>query len=266
MRTIRLNSEGEDVKTLQELLNEWGYEVSVTGKFDEATKAAVFKFQAANKLTVDGIVGKNSWRILQDNRQKEMSGIRLKESDFERAAKALNVEVAAVKAVQEVETGGRGGFFAIGKPAILFEGHIFWRQLEKAGKNPEDFEEGNENILYPSWTKSHYAGGIREYDRLNKAIAIDAEAAKKSASWGLFQIMGFNHEICGCSNVEEFVDAMTQSEGRQLDLFVKFIQSNGWDKYMRNLDWKGFARRYNGPGYAKNKYDVLLNKAYLKHK
>ncbi|MFA7308428.1 MAG: N-acetylmuramidase domain-containing protein [Hyphomicrobium sp.] len=31
---------------------------------------------------------------------------------------------------------------------------------------------------------------------------------------------------------------------------------------MRNRQWAAFARRYNGPGYRKNRYDTLLANAY----
>ncbi len=31
---------------------------------------------------------------------------------------------------------------------------------------------------------------------------------------------------------------------------------------LRNKDWKIFAEKYNGPEYAKNKYDQRLRKAY----
>ena len=38
----------------------------------------------------------------------------------------------------------------------------------------------------------------------------------------------------------------------------------GW--LLRNLDWKEFARHYNGSGYAQNQYDKRLEKAYAKYK
>ena len=38
----------------------------------------------------------------------------LTENDFQRVADLLGVEVAVVKAIQAVETGGRGGFVAPG--------------------------------------------------------------------------------------------------------------------------------------------------------
>jgi len=169
MQTIKLRSMGSDVVLLQQLLNKWGYKVDETGLFDEQTDIMVRDFQRKNKLAVDGIVGKGTWSKLQDENARQTATLRLTEEDFKRCADILGVEVAAVKAVQEVETGGRGGFFAPGRPAILFEGHIFWSQLKKYGLNPEDYVKGNEDILYPKWTKSHYKGGMGEYDRLKKA-------------------------------------------------------------------------------------------------
>ena len=266
MQTLRMNSKGGDVYTLQQLLQEWGYDIPVTGNFAQMTDAAVRDFQSRNRLTADGIVGKRTWEMLMDKDARLLEPLRLKEEDFVRAADTLQVEVATVKAVQEVETGGRGGFFASGKPAILFEGHIFWSQLKKKGKNPEDYLEGNEDILYPKWTKEHYSGGMKEYDRLEKAMRIDEEAAISSASWGLFQIMGFNHKICGCDTVQEFAKRMNENEGSQLDLFTGFVQGNKLDTYLREKDWAGFAKRYNGPAYAENRYDEKLKTAYEKHK
>ena len=69
---------------------------------------------------------------------------------------------------------------APGRPIILFEGHIFWRELKKRGLDPERYVVGNENILYPSWRREHYYGGIREYERLEKAREIHKEAADAS--------------------------------------------------------------------------------------
>lgn len=266
MNLLRLKDVENDVITLQQLLCQWGYTVDVTSIFDEQTDMAVRRFQKDQRLSSDGIVGNKTWNVLQDKSSMEKFSLRLTEVDFIRAAHILGTDAAAIHAVQEVETGGRGGFFAAGRPAILFEGHIFWSQLKKNGLNPEDYVDGNEDILYPKWTKEHYKGGMDEYKRLSKAMKIHNKSAVCSASWGLFQIMGFNYAACGCTNAREFVEKMCSSEGAQLDLFVSFLKSNGWDKYLRSLDWAEFARHYNGPSYAQNKYDEKLQKAYLKYK
>lgn len=240
---------------LQRLLRQWGYAIEETGFFDTTTDTIVKLFQTRNGLTPDGIVGPMSWAKLQDDTARKNSIPKLTEADFVRAAKTLGVSVAAIKAVKEVETGGMGGFLAIDRASILFEGHIFWSQLKKNGVDPAKHVKGNEDILYQKWSKAHYKGGINEYKRLSRAMAINEKAALCSASWGLFQIMGFNYTICGCESVNQFVGKMMESEGAQLDLFVAFIKGNGWHKYLKSLDWASFAKNYNGLQCAENKYD-----------
>lgn len=197
--------------------------------------------------------------------EKSNSG-RLTDEDFTQVAGLLGCEPAALKAVQQVETGGRGGFFSPGRPAILFEGHIFWTQLKKRGSNPEDYVKGNENILYPKWEKGHYKGGIGEYDRLEQARKINREAADASASWGMFQIMGFNYAACGEESIESFVRSMCESEFKQLLLTANFIKKNSQMlQALQARDWAVFAKCYNGPAYAQNRYDVKLEAAYQKY-
>ena len=59
METLKLGSKGDAVKKLQQLLNH-----TVDGNFGPKTDKAVRDFQAKNKLTVDGIVGNNTWKAL----------------------------------------------------------------------------------------------------------------------------------------------------------------------------------------------------------
>ena len=192
---------------------------------------------------------------------------RVKESTYKTCAEMIGCEVEAFKAVKNVETGGRGGFVGEGKPAILFEGHIFWQQLKKRGIDPKEKVVGNEDILYRKWTKKYYLGGIDEYNRLNKAKKIDEEAALASASWGIFQVMGFNFEDGGYSSVREFVDAMCKSEDEQVIAAARFIcKNNGMKKALINKDWATFASLYNGPKYYENKYDEKLECEYIKLK
>ena len=57
MDTIRINSKGVAVETLQKMLPELGFPVTVTGTFDETTRQAVIGFQRKYGLDADGIVG-----------------------------------------------------------------------------------------------------------------------------------------------------------------------------------------------------------------
>lgn len=264
MDTIRINnSNASTVETLQRALVGHGFDVPVTGAFDGATREAVINFQRKYGLAVDGIVGYRSWEALFfANRGDDKE---LTEEDFQLAAQLLDVEPAALKAVKEVESGRYGGFLPSGRPVILFEGHIFWKQLKQNGKNPETYARGNEDILYPKWTKAHYKSGEAEYDRLEKARLIDRDAADASASWGMFQIMGFNHKACGENTVAGFVEMMCKSELHQLLLSARFIKNSGMLFALQQKNWADFAKRYNGPAYAQNKYDQKLAAAYNKY-
>lgn len=62
--TIRYGSSGNDVKKLQEKLNSAGYKLDVDGQFGSKTQAAVKDYQQKNGLSVDGIVGTNTWGSL----------------------------------------------------------------------------------------------------------------------------------------------------------------------------------------------------------
>lgn len=59
--TVRYGSSGSDVKKLQQELNKNGYKLDVDGKFGSKTQAAVRDYQSKNGLSVDGIVGSNTW-------------------------------------------------------------------------------------------------------------------------------------------------------------------------------------------------------------
>ncbi len=140
MQTLKLRAKGDSVRLLQELLNKAGYELIVDGDFGKKTENAVKDFQKKNNLIIDGIVGTKTWMKLNavaPKALKESTKKFLAEKDLIDLAKELKVEVAAVKAVYEVESSGRG-FLTSGKPKILFEGHIFWKRLKKHGLNPSE--------------------------------------------------------------------------------------------------------------------------------
>ena len=172
------------------------------------------------------------------------------------AAKKLDCEAAAVRAVIDVES--RGGFLPDGRPKILFERHYFSRLTK--GK----FDGSHPDISNPQWG-GYGAGGAHQYDRLNAAIALNRDAALRSASWGLFQIMGDHCTALGFADAEAFVAAMVSGEAAQLDAFVTFVKKNNLDDKLMRQDWAGFARGYNGPAFRTNRYDEKLAAAYAFH-
>ncbi len=187
------------------------------------------------------------------------------EENVREAAKSLRCDTAAIKAVAEVESSG-DGFLQDGRLRILFEGHQFYRYTKGA------FASSHPTLCFPKWTKEFYTKaptaelrGAGELARLNQAIALDRTAALMSASYGRFQIMGFNFPLCGFKSVEEFYQAMQKDEGEQLKAFCNYVKASGLDDELRERRWADFARRYNGPEYKKNRYDEKLAIAYAKH-
>lgn len=64
---LRKGSQGNAVKCLQMSINNWGGATLKTdGDFGAATEIAVKRFQTAHKLVVDGWVGKQTWRALEN--------------------------------------------------------------------------------------------------------------------------------------------------------------------------------------------------------
>lgn len=178
----------------------------------------------------------------------------LTEQDYINAAKELNCEVAAIKAVAEVES-LNGGFQTDGKPKILFERHKF-----------HAFTGGKYSAENPDISNSRPGGYTsNEYARLEKASKLNRTEALKSASWGKFQIMGFNFALAGFSTLQDFINAMYKSEGDQLKAFVKFIKANKLDDELREKRWSDFARIYNGSNFHVNKYDTKMETAYKKY-
>ena len=277
----RGSAERDGVARLQALLVKLALLDKASGVFDDATHRAVLEFQRKNDLVADGVFGEKSWIMLLSQTgeaQQAMAGRFIGEADFVRAAGLLSqalgggkeVELASVKAVYKVESNGRG--FVGDSPKILFEGHVFWGRLKDLGLRPETLVRGNEDILYPKWTKEHYVGGGAEHGRLARAEALHHEAALESASWGLFQIMGYHWKSLGYESVDQFVQLMGEHESKQLEAFCRFINHKK-DRNGRTLtamladrDWGAFAYAYNGAGYRANAYDDKLRDQYQRFK
>jgi hypothetical protein len=112
---------------------------------------------------------------------------------------------------------------------IRFEPHIFSR---KAGQEV-------------SWSRG---GQPEEWRNLTQAYEVDADAALLSTSYGLPQLMGFNWPVTRHPGVRAMVLAFQDSCEEQVAGFFGFVEQNGLSRYILHADWRGFTRRYNGPG------------------
>lgn len=178
----------------------------------------------------------------------------LSNAGFQSSISSLGVDAATVWALLSVETLGRG-FLPDRRPQILFERHVFH------GLTGGQFDQTDPDISNPQ-PGDYGPSGAAQYPRLARAVALDRDAALKSTSWGMGQVMGENYRIAGFADIGSMVQAMAASEDSQLAAVVGFITSNGLQKALQNQNWAGYAHGYNGAGYAKNSYDTRLAQSY----
>lgn len=170
-------------------------------------------------------------------------------------ASSLGVFAPEIWTVLAVETSGCG-YLPDRRPQILYERHIFHRLTQG------QYDDGDISDPSPG---GYGPRGAHQYDRLAAAITEDRAAALQSASWGIGQIMGMNYALAGCQNVDDMVAAMSQSEDLQLVAMGSFLVGTKLQASLQAHDWTTFARGYNGPNYAINRYDVRLNGEFQKY-
>ena len=175
------------------------------------------------------------------------------------AAERLGVSVKHINMLLKVESGG-SSFDRNGRPIILFEPHIFHRRT-KGKWSPADFS-------YSKWGARPYPKSFDgRWSQLEAAALRDPVAALESASWGLFQVMGFHWQALGYESAYAFADAMASGEPAHLGAMVRFIEANGLKRALQACrandpdSCRAFARGYNGPGFEKNRYHIKLAEA-----
>ena len=183
-------------------------------------------------------------------------------------AKDNGIETAALLAIVEVESAGRALEDAGKTPRLLFERHIFHRELRK--RAPEKLARAVEvGLAIPKWNRAvQYKDQGTSRGRLAvlaRARAIDSECANRSCSWGVGQTMGFLAEEMGFGSATEMVNSITGGGiPAQVAAMVREISNKKLKDELNSHNWAGFARVYNGPGYAANQYDTKMAAAHSK--
>lgn len=261
MVNVRRGDTGAAVRDLQKRLTAAGFETDRDGWYGEQTETAVRAFQARVGLVTDGIAGPKTLAAMAHGGSRRDK--HLTQAAIAAVAQQLDVPVASVMAVNEVESCGEG-FLADGRPTILYERHQMYRLLEESGRDVAALAGTYPELINPK--RGGYKGGTAEWYRLTLARQIDAALADQATSWGAFQIMGFNYAACGFDSIETFIEAMAADECQQLHAFAEFVRADpALLKALRARKWPDFARLYNGPAYKDNLYDVKLARAYERH-
>ena len=174
-------------------------------------------------------------------------------------AKSIGVEFAALKAVDMVESRGKG-FLPNGEPKILFESKVFRGQLQERGINPDQYLDQYYDVVRKN--PAPYGAESQQHARLQRAAEINRNAALCSASWGRYQVMGFNWEYIGYESLQAFINAMYRSEADHLDACIRYCKKRRIIQALRDHDWTKFAIGYNGKG--QQGYDKRLAQEYAK--
>jgi hypothetical protein len=161
--------------------------------------------------------------------------------DYWLAGMRLGCDPAIIKAIAYIESGGKG-WTDKGVIKTRLENQFLPRYQAESGKAAKYF------ITFAA------------------AYDYDKRSAILSTSFGIFQIMGFNHKLVGYSTPETFYLGMRSGAVAQLNAFVKFVKARKLEKYLRDKNWAAFAYYYNGPAYARNNYDTKLQQYYNKFK
>jgi peptidoglycan hydrolase-like protein with peptidoglycan-binding domain len=131
---VRRGAQGHPVRTLQHLLRAHGQNVAVDGIFGPRTEAAVRAIQTARGLTVDGIVGNQTWPalIVQVKRGSTGDAVRGVQEEFQ----FRNLSGDPNQGVQidgifgpETDAAVRGFQQALGVSVDGIVGPITWRAL-----------------------------------------------------------------------------------------------------------------------------------------
>jgi hypothetical protein len=265
MSALPPNINTAKAKLIQRALNEkTGANLVVDGQFGPKSVSALCVYQSKNNLPVTGIYDAATQALLDPFIAQKYLNL----AAIQKAAATLSLDVATVTTVCNVETKG-AGFFNSGKCAILFERHKFYAALLTVlpQATVDNLVAEFPNIVNPQ--PGGYVGGEGEWSRLTQAedvvsgMGLAPGLAMRSASWGLFQIMGFNYIQAGFRSVEAFVAAMCESEANQLAAFVNYVQdenAGGMVIALRKRDWTSFAVQYNGKN--QKGYDTRMADAY----
>lgn len=224
------------------------------GEFEGGPGVATYATALANAFAALPAIVDN---FLLSLRRGNTSG--LTRADFEEVAARLGCEWEAAAAVAEVESGPLGAFASDGKPVILFERHLFSRKTNSKYDTSHPSVSNRTPGGYPRTQAERWA-------QLELAYLLDPEAALQSASYGRFQVLGQNFPNLSLATAHDYVTKLAKSEKDQLEAFEAFVRANGLADELQRKDWAGFASRYNGPGYAANRYDTKMAEAYARLK
>lgn len=197
------------------------------------------------------------------NRRAELAS----DADIAAAARAATGTLRQMKAIAAVESGGTG-WDGTGLLQCLYERHKAFGAIRKMLASKRLPGAYLALPKYGGYTTDADHDGINDsWEKLAEAAAIYGPVAFEWASFGMFQIMGFNAKACDYPGAIEMAWQMSRSQAAHYEAFGRFIQANGLATAFRATsgdpdDCRAIAAGFNGRGYERNAYHEKIAAAF----
>lgn len=186
-------------------------------------------------------------------------------ADYRRASARLDVPELNIMAMAAVESSGETSWTLPDGRLVVparFEAHIFGKETNYR------FNASHPDLSSYTW-RPELAARTRAgaWDQIERARALDRDAANSSTSFGAFQIMGFHWHRLGFPGVEAFVASQrADDDDGQMDAFAAFVDADDVLQHALKVgDFDTVETIYNGGGqggrYAQQIRDWLASHA-----
>ena len=180
-------------------------------------------------------------------------GRQISEDEIAQIAGEHGIPAYLALAATSVESADLQGSWSSGALVALYEDHVAWRNTEGATRQ----RLAEAKLAAPNWRDLPYPKS--PYPAIDKCAEIaGAEVAAKATSWGLYQILGENAVALGYKSAVDMVETFAASERAQVEGWLRFLDANNLKRPLMDGDFKTYARGYNGPKFAENRYDTKL--------
>ncbi|MDR1044685.1 MAG: N-acetylmuramidase family protein [Candidatus Adiutrix sp.] len=158
---------------------------------------------------------------------------------IEEQCRLNGLEAAAALAVMKVEAGGVGAFDQQSGLAVI-----------RVEARPPILSQ----VRYPhgedEFRDQYGRGQSAEWRALADWFSREGEKACYWTSFGLGQIMGFNHGLVNCAKPVEVMLRAQSSAAESAKMFFDFVKAQKIIPALGAKDWLAFAKVYNGAGNA----------------